>query len=73
MHFEVADGDISIIDSAFVDIQSSLEASDNTEGGCLSINSETSAMILKIVNVAMSNCKARQRGGCIHIFPTKYH
>lgn len=53
MHFEVVDGDISILNSSFIDIQSSLEATDNTEGGCLSINSETSAMILKIIGVVM--------------------
>lgn len=29
-------------------------------------------MNLELEDVNMENCKARSRGGCIHLYPTKF-
>ncbi|CAD8060673.1 unnamed protein product [Paramecium primaurelia] len=69
---ELLDGIVIIKQSNFKNIQSSLQQIDNTEGGCLTINSDSSQMQLELYSVIMTNCTARIRGGCIHLYPTKF-
>ncbi|CAD8166475.1 unnamed protein product [Paramecium octaurelia] len=69
---ELLDGVVYIMHSQFQNIQSSLQSIDDTEGGCLTINSESSQMQLELNSVVMTNCTARIRGGCIHLYPTKF-
>ncbi|CAD8145490.1 unnamed protein product [Paramecium pentaurelia] len=69
---ELLDGVVIIKQSYFENIQSSLQLVDNTEGGCLIINSDSSQMQLELHSVIMKNCTARTRGGCIHLYPTKF-
>ncbi|CAK68973.1 unnamed protein product (macronuclear) [Paramecium tetraurelia] len=69
---ELLDGVVTLKQSQFLNVQSSLQLVDNTEGGCMTINSDSSQMQLELYSVTMSNCTARVRGGCIHLYPTKF-
>ncbi|CAD8075924.1 unnamed protein product [Paramecium sonneborni] len=69
---ELLEGIVTIKESHFKNIQSSLQLADGSQGGCLTINSDSSEMQLELHSVTMTNCTARISGGCIYIYPTKF-